>query len=147
MIFTKDRISSIVFSILITAGVFAPWWWATWVSYGLTWASTGFFSVYSFLAFIIVLQNSEKTVIYGAAVANSRSDKSFGIFGTLLTAVPIVLISVSWIVTSNLFIGAFFPLSWLASWTVTNKAEDLFYKLPEETQNELIRLIQKKSSS
>jgi hypothetical protein len=147
MTFTKDRISSIVLSMIITAGVFAPWWWATWAAYGLTWVSTGFFSAYSFLASIIVLQNSKKTVIYAAAVANSRSDKSFGIFGTLLTAAPIVLISVSWIVTSNLVIGALFPLSWLAFWIVTNKAEDLFYKLPEENQNELIRLIRKKISS
>lgn len=147
MIFTKDRISSIVFSIIVMAGIFAPWWWATWAAYGITCFFIGFFSVYAFLASITIIENSERTVIYAAAVANKRLGKSFDVFGTILTAFPVVLVSVSWIITSNLVIGAFFPLSWLGFWLVSNHAEDLFYKLPEENQNELIQLIRKKNSS
>ncbi len=147
MIFTKDRILPIISSTLVAAGVFAPWWWATWAAYGITSFYIGFFSVYTFLASITIIENSEKTFIYAAAVANKRISKSFGIFGTLLSALPIVLISASWIVTSNLVIGALFPLSWFGFWIVTNKAEDLFYKLPEKNQNELIRLIREKNSS
>lgn len=147
MIFTKDRILPIISSTLIAAGVFAPWWWATWAAYGVTCLLIGMLSVYTLLASITIIENSERTAIYAAAVANKRMGKSFGIFGTLLSAFPTVLISVSWIVSSNLVIGALFPLSWLGFWIVTNKAEELFYKLPEENQNDLIRLIQKKNSS
>lgn len=147
MIFTKDRMFPIISSTLIAVGVFAPWWWATWAAYGVTYLLIGMLSAYTFLASITIIQNSERTAIYAATVANKRLGKSFGIFKTLLSAFPTVLISVSWIVTSNLVVGALFPLSWLGFWIVTNKAENLFYKLPEENQNELLRLIQKKSSS
>lgn len=146
MTFTK-RILPIISSILVAGGVFAPWWWATWAAYGVTYLLIGMLSTYTFLASITIIENSERTAIYAAAVANKRLGKSFGIFEAVLSALPTVLISVSWIVTSNLVTGALFPLSWLGFWIVTNKAEELFYKLPEENQNELIRLIRKKNSS
>jgi hypothetical protein len=147
MIFTKDRISSIVFSILIMAGIFAPWTWATWAAYGGTAFIIGFFSIYSFFACLTVLQRSEKTVFYGAAVANKRMGKDFGIIGNLVMVLPIVLISGSWILTSDPMIGGLMALSWFSFWLVSNRAEDLFYQLDEESQKEFIELIRKKKSS
>lgn len=144
--FTKDRVIGIVSALLLSPIILlAPSSFAVSAAYWTSWGFVAFFGAVLAFGGILILERSERTVIYITEITKKQMKKKRGLIGSALDHVPSGLVAGSWIVSSYTWVGAAIGLLWIASVMIVSTSQNIFYRFDEETQKELIDLTEQVS--
>jgi len=90
----------------------------------------------------VLMEGSNRTVVYVAAVASRELSKKHGAFGQILDHVPPTAFAAAWIWTSHLALGATIGMAWLAATVQCRSVMYVWRQLDEDDRQEMLKVME-----
>jgi len=138
--FSRDRIIYLISSAIGTGLVFSPFptpilMWGSWIGVVV-------FALLVLFGQWVLMEGSNRTVVYVAAVASRELSKKHGAFGQILDHVPPTAFAAAWIWTSHLALGATIGMAWLAATVQCRSVMYVWRQLDEDDRQEMLKVME-----